>query len=235
MTMIFRTPGALAFAAILWTAAAPAAELPTDATIVFDVLYGDGGMRVGRAEQRWHAAAGRYELKTDIVPVIGPRIRYVSKGRLADTGLVAESFAEYRNAETSPRAHAEFDWTAQRLHFGPPDEEEHVEPLQPGAQDVNALAFQLSWLGERGASAPMQVTTGKRTAQRQFVGLPHAQVTVNGQAVQAQPWRSGDAHDRTEVWLAPKLGNLPVKVVRADDGKRLELVARQVEFTPAKR
>lgn len=225
---------AFATACVLAAPAARAAELPADAHIVYDVLYGDGGYRVGRAEQTWHLSGGRYELKTDIVPMLGPRIRYVSKGRVGEGGLQPESFAEYRSAETSPRAHAEFDWAAKELHFGPRDEAEHVEPLHAGAQDVNALAFQLTWLGER-ASGEMQVTTGKRTSQRHFKSLPVVQVTVNGQPTAAHPWRSGDANDRTEVWLAPRLGNLPVKVLRADDDKQLQLVARDLQFTPAGR
>ncbi|MED5622319.1 DUF3108 domain-containing protein [Ideonella sp. BN130291] len=212
---------------------AVSAELPADARIVYDLLYGDGQMRVGRAEQQWRVQGGRYELRTDIVPVLGPRIRYLSKGRLTDAGLVPESFAEYRGSDKAPRVSADFDWSALEVRYGAQDDR-HTAALERGAQDVNAFAFQLAWLGDKAAGS-LQVATGKKVAQHRFAGGPASTITLNGQPTDAQPWRSGDSHERTEVWVAPKFANLPVRVVRIDDGKELRLVARELRFTPAAR
>jgi hypothetical protein len=33
------------------------------------------------------------------------------------------------------------------------------------------------------------------------------------------------------VWLAPQLGNLPVRVVRTEDDKELQLVAKDLRVT----
>jgi len=223
---------ALAAALLSLCAAAGAADLPAEARIVYDVLYGDNELRVGRAEQQWRLDGGRYELRTELTPLFGPRVRYLSKGRVTDAGLVPDSFAEYRGSEQSPRVSADFDWAAQQVRYGPRGEP-HTAPLERGAQDVNALAFQLVWLGER-AGGSLQVATGKKVARHSFAGSPRVKVTVNGQATDAAPWRSGTGSDRTEVWLAPRIGNLPVRVVRIDDDKELQLVARELRFTPAK-
>ncbi len=210
-------------------APALAAELPADVHIVYDVLYGGSQFRVGRAEQHWHLAGGRYELKTDLVPMLGPRIHYLSKGRFTEAGLVPESFAEYRGSETTPRVQADFDWDKLRLRYGEPAQP-RTATLERGAQDVNALAFQLAWLGDKAAGS-LQVTTGKKVSQRSFAGSARQRVTVNGKPVEAQPWRSGEGRDRTEVWVAASLGNLPVRVVRVDDDKELQLVARELKFS----
>lgn len=208
-----------------------AAGLPADARIRYEVNYSGVPFTVGRAEQHWHAEGGRYELQTDLVPLIGPRIRYVSKGRMTAQGLVPDSFAEYRGSETTPRVRAEFDWVQRELRYGPAGEP-HTAPLQPGAQDVNVLAFQLAWLGESAAGS-LQVTTGKKLATYSFAGGPRRTVTINGQPTPAQPWRSGSGKGRTEVWVAPQFANLPVRVIRAEDDKELELAAQTVEFKPA--
>lgn len=218
------------------TAAVPsarAADLPADAHLVFDVLYGDSQMRVGRADERWHVENGRYELSTELVPIIGPRIRYLSRGRITDAGLVPESFGEFRGSETSPRTRAEFDWNSQTLHYGKTDEAVRTAPLERGAQDVNALSFQIGWLGMQ-AARTMQVTTGKKVANYSFINLPATQATVNGRSQGAQRWRSGEGSARTEIWVAPQLSNLPIRVIRIDDDKQLQLVARDVTVGPAR-
>jgi hypothetical protein len=222
-------PALLPALALAATSALPAAaaELPIDARIVYDVLYGGNHFRVGRAEQRWRIADGHYELTTEVNPIIGPRIRYVSKGRMGPNGLVPESFGEFRGSEARPRVRAEFDWTAQKLLFGRSDENK-TATLEPGAQDVNALAYQLAWLGDK-STGTFQVTTGKNVAKHSFSAGPHLNVQIGSQHADAVPLRSGTGTDRTEVWLAPRLGNLPVRVVRIDDDKELQFVAREVQ------
>jgi hypothetical protein len=209
-----------------------AAELPVEARLVFDVLYGSSQMRIGRAEQRWHVENGRYELQTELIPLLGNHIRYVSKGRLGAQGLVPESFAEYRGRESGAHTHAHFDWAARTLRFGRGDENKEAA-LEPGAQDVNAVGYQLGWLGGKGAA--LQVTTGKKVAVYNFTRAGSAiRVTINGREVPAWPLRSIEGDDRTEIWVAPQLGNLPVRVMRIDDDKEVRFVARELQFSTAK-
>jgi hypothetical protein len=233
MSFSFPWPArALALAAAL-LAAAPlqAADLPVDARLVFDVLYGSNQMRIGRAEQHWHVENGRYELETELVPLLGSRIRYVSKGRLGAQGLVPESFAEYRGRESGPHTQALFDWAARTLRYGRGDERKEA-PLEAGAQDVNAVGYQLGWLGPWKGGA-MQVATGKKIATYRFTRASAAsRVTINGREVPAWPLRSVEGEDRTEIWVAPQLGNLPVCVMRIDDDRELRFVARELQYTP---
>jgi len=209
--------------------AASAADLPSDARITYDVLYGDGQFRVGRAEQHWHVESGHYELRTELIPMLGPRISYLSKGRLTERGLVPDSFAEYRGGESAPRVKAEFDWERQQVRYGRVDEE-RTAALERGAQDVNALAFQLAWLGDHAPGA-IQVATGKKVSRYSFRAGARSQLTVNGVQADARSWRSSSGQDRTEVWVAAQFANLPVRVIRADDDKEVQLVARQVQVT----
>jgi hypothetical protein len=228
-----RRPAAgLALAAVfaLPAGALAAPRLPADARIVYDVLYGSGGFRIGRAEQHWQLNGGRYELTTDLLPVIGPHIRYVSKGRVTEAGLVPESFGEFRDDDQAPRVRAEFDWTAKQVLFGRADEHK-TAPLQPGAQDVNALAYQISWGGGTPVRVPMQVATGKSIAEHVFTAGKPARTSVGTQSTTAIPYADGTSDQRTEVWIAPKLADLPVRVVRVEDGRELQFVARDVHYS----
>jgi hypothetical protein len=225
---IVRIAAASALAAALLPAAC-AAELPSDARIVYDVLYGSGHFRIGRAEQHWHRNGDHYELTTDLLPVVGPHIRYVSTGHLGDAGLVPERFGEYRDGENAPRVRAEFDWAAHQLLFGRADEHKTAE-LTPGAQDVNALAYQLGWLGEHRMPASMQVATGKSVAMHTFNAGKPTHVSVGGKRVAVLPLADGNDDQRTEVWVAPQMANLPLRVVRIDDGRELQFVAQSVHY-----
>jgi uncharacterized Zn-binding protein involved in type VI secretion len=222
---------------LLWSAAAllpavaqaapeaAATELPREAHIVYDVLYGSAGMRVGRAEQHWRIEGGRYTLSTELKPIVGSQIRYESSGRLGADGLVPERFAEYRGGNAQPRTHAEFDWPQHQVHYGS-DEPLRQAPLSTGAQDVNALPYQLAWLGARAARA-MQVVSGRGQSQQRFASAGSATLPLDGQPVALQGWRAVEGPDRTEVWLAPSLANLPLRVRRVDDDKELQFVARE--------
>lgn len=222
-----RAPLAAALAMAAAAGAATASELPNDARIVYDVLYGSNQIRIGRAEQRWHVEGGQYELQTELIPLVGPRVRYVSRGQMGPKGLVPETFAEFRGRDSQPRVSASFDWPSHQVSYGRGDERKRA-PLEAGAQDVNALSYQLAWLGDS-ATTRVQVATGKKVAHYRFTRGAATRVTVNGQEMSAWPLRSIEGQDRTEVWVAPQLGNLPVRVTRLDDDKELRFVARDVQ------
>lgn len=203
--------------------------LPAHANIQYDVFLG-GNIRVGNAEQTWRLADGRYTLETRIAPIIGPKIRYLSHGRIGKQGLVPEDYAEFRNNDDKPRATTSFDWAAREASIGP-DEPLQTAKLETGAQDINAFAFQLAWLGAKDALS-MQIATGRKLRIDRFAPGDNTQVKLAGRDITARVWRSQDNDSHTEVWLAPELGNLPLRVQRSDDRTEIVLVARQITFDP---
>lgn len=205
-------------------------ELPSQVRIRYDVLLGSSGLRVGSAEQTWKVTEGRYLLETRIRPLLGPRLRYVSEGRLTPAGLVPEHYAEYRNDDNQPRLSARFDWAKNQVAFGL-GEPLQVQALSPGAQDVNAFVFQLAFLGK--ASAPqMQIATGRKLNEVRFSPGEAGRLTLAGKILTTRVWKSQESGKSTEVWLAPELGNLPVRVQRGDDRTDLVLVAQQISTEP---
>jgi hypothetical protein len=89
----------------------------------------------------------------------GRKRRYLSQGQLGKQGLQPDSLQAWVGQEA--KESARFDWSAGMLHFG--DQGDKEIALRSGAQDVFSLAFQLGLKGGQLGTAPLQITTGKRS------------------------------------------------------------------------
>ncbi|PHV11291.1 DUF3108 domain-containing protein [Chitinimonas sp. BJB300] len=200
--------------------------LPSQAVIVYKANL--GGFPVGEATQRWTLNNGRYELNTELRPILGPDIRYQSTGDVTEKGLKPSDYAEFRSRNKQPRTQAKFDWDKQEVTYGK-TESLQTGKLSIGAQDLNALPFQLSWLGSKPAPV-MQVMTGRKLREDHFKEAAPNKLTLMGKSHTTRVWISPDGTEATEIWLAPTLGNLPVKIIRHDDKGELQLVAKTIEY-----
>lgn len=206
---------------------AHAEPLPSNAHIEYDVLLG-GALKVGRAEQDWKVVDGRYTLETRLTPLFGPKIRYISHGKMGKAGLIPEDFAEYRNDDEKPRISTRFDWASKQATLGPNDGNQVLE-IEAGVQDVNAFVFQLAWLGDK-SGARMQIATGRKLRIDGFASSESITTRLGERDVRAKVWKSQDSDSQTSVWLAPELGFLPLRVQRQDERAEIVLVARQISY-----
>ncbi len=209
---------------------AGAEALPANVHIVYQARL--AGLPIGHAEQRWQTTEGRYTLSTELVPIFGPRIRYLSHGTADAKGLVPTDYAEFRNSEAAPRRVVRFDWPHHEASFGVPDALE-TGTLQAGAQELNTLPFQLATLAGK-HDVKLQLATGRKLKNQTFSTVDSPQLNLQGKTVDTVAWRAAEGDDRTEVWLAPSLGNLPVKIIRSDDKGELQLVAQSIDIEPEK-
>ncbi|MBV1774418.1 DUF3108 domain-containing protein [Burkholderiaceae bacterium DAT-1] len=216
--------------AILLTSHVLASTLPARARIQYDVLY-NGKLKIGTAEQSWSLDDKHYTLETRLKPsLFGPTIRYISHGRMDSQGLIPEDYAEFRNQEGSPRVSARFDSTAHTLQFGDRDDKPQTLSMPKGIQDINAFIFQLSWIGDHREAIDMPVNTGRKQKQHRFTLQTPGSTRLGEQKVLTRVWQSRDNGENTEVWLAPELGNLPIRLIRQDDSKELWLIATKIEI-----
>jgi hypothetical protein len=196
--------------------------LPRQATLVYDARL--GGLPVGEVSQRWSLQGNRYTLKTEIKPIFGPRIRYESLGEQTSSGLKPEHYQEIRDEQV--RVSASFDWRVSQLRLA----DGETASLPGGAQDLNALPYHLGLQTERALS--LSVLSGKHLRPASFQSETGTRFTLQGRTLDVRVWRAVDGRDRTEFWLAPALGNLPVRIVRQEDRGEVSFVAKQIEFTP---
>ncbi|MCV0441157.1 MAG: DUF3108 domain-containing protein [Hydrogenophaga sp.] len=194
----------------------PPAQPPSSTRLQYDVsgtVKGIGYRAQGSLD--WIVANGRYDARMEMrVLLLGSRSQ-TSTGRIDPAGLIPERFADKSRSEKATH----FDTEKQRIRFSnnAPD-----VPLLPGAQDRLSLFMQLASLLQArpeayaaGQTVDMQVAgTGDAPVWRFEVGeestilLPAGE--LRARQLVRQPRKEFDS--TVEIWLAPGLEHLPVRL-----------------------
>lgn len=163
----------------------------------------------------WTAADGRYSARMEMkVFLLGSRVQ-TSSGRLGPNGLSPERFSDKSRSEKA----AHFDAEQNRIRFSNNAPE---AVLLPGAQDRLSLFLQLAGLLQArpqayvsGQTIDMPVVgTGDADIWRFVVGdevilsLPAGE--MRARQIKRLPRREFDS--TVEMWLAPELQHLPVRL-----------------------
>lgn len=226
------------------TAAAAAAEVHQARTVAFAepmlLLYDGRGEEKGyikyaaSGELLWKPNAMQYQARLEL-STFGFRVRtWTSKGELTDGGLQPTRFGDKpRGAERA--THFQRDKGIISFSANNPD-----VPLQPGAQDKLSAILQLSALlaGEpahypAGTAIRFQAADAHRAEVWTFtVGAAEEQDlpggTLSTRKLTKEPTVEFD--QRIEVWLAPSLQHLPVRLrITEANGAFADLTWRKIQ------
>lgn len=158
-----------------------------------------------------------YEIESSVTAIGIFEARQSSSGSVHADGLVPRRFT-LQSSRRPPRS-IDFDWAAKRVSFS------HTggsEPTRPQMQDRLSLMMQLAWRQRRepGASSIEMPVAGPRHASS-YVFRSHGgeAVTVPAGRFEAFKFerRKDDGDDGLEIWLAPALCSLPVRLRFSDD------------------
>ncbi len=199
-------------------------RFPDQATLYYHAYY--GAAMVGGGQIIWQRSGASYRIEARIKGLFGPALRYLSEGRVSQKGLRPDSYQAFRN--DTLREHARFDYDAQRLDYG--DKEAKSTQLEKGAQDVLSLAFQLALNGADLGDMPTQITTGKKVYSYPLKAAGETDYDTDEGRMRVALVRASKDGDVNEYWLAPDFANLPVRILRADRDKSLELRAYQIDI-----
>jgi hypothetical protein len=196
--------------------APPPTRLPPPARLSFDVT---GQAKTfaynARAELLWQHDGNRYEARQEIGAfLVGSRAQR-SVGTINAQGLLPERFSDRSRSEQA----AHFDYSKGRVIFSAntPD-----AALGPGAQDRLSVFIQLGALlaADPGRFVPgtqiTLTTVSARTADRwtfsvdatETLDLPAGPT----EALKLQRLPRKDYDQKAELWVAPALGYLPVRI-----------------------
>lgn len=163
----------------------------------------------------WLNEGGSYTAKLEISHfLLGSRIQ-TSKGLITDQGLAPVRFGDKVRSEVA----AHFDRAQNRVTYSA---NTPSEALAPGAQDQLSVFFQIAALL---AATPDHYPPGS-TLRFQTIGPKHSEnwafdvaatesLSLPGGQVNAVKLTKapvGEYDSRAEVWLAPTLGYLPVRI-----------------------
>jgi hypothetical protein len=196
--------------------AAPPVRLPAPVKLAFDVAGQSKKLDYqARAELVWQHDGARYEARQEVsVFLLGSRTQR-STGLVTSQGLQPERFGDRRRSERA----AHFDYTRGRVTFSANTPEAAVGP---GAQDQLSVFIQLAGLlaatPERFVPGThLTLTTVGVTSADRWTFTVEAPETLNLPAgalptlkLQRLPRRDYD--QKAELWLAPSMGYLPVRI-----------------------
>lgn len=195
-------------------------KLPEKLALRYEVRSGEEGFSLGQATYAWRVTGERYTLDS-VAEATGlaafftqARIVQSSEGRLGPTGLLPERFSMERNRKR--HYSARFDWENRRLHL-PKDE---VAALRDHTQDLLSFPFHLAMtIAEEDTAWIQPVTNGRMLKGYRFVQVGRETLEQGGKALQTLHLRGTRAFEgNLEVWLAPELHWLPVRI-RTEDRK----------------
>jgi Protein of unknown function (DUF3108) len=208
-------------------AALPAATPPASAQLAYDVIGKASGLNYSaRATLDWRLAAGQYSARMELrVPLLGSRVQ-TSVGRVEPSGLLPERFADKSRSERA----AHFDHARQTIRFSNNRPE---APLQPGAQDRLSLFMQLAGLLRAQPAAypagrliSLQVAGTSDAETWRFLVGPTETLALPVGPMQALRLvrETREPHDsRVDIWLAPELAYLPVRIrITRDNGDEVD-------------
>ena len=196
--------------------APPPVRLPPPTRLAFDV---NGQAKKftyqARAELLWQHDGSRYEARQELSAfLIGSRAQR-SVGAITAQGLLPERFSDRSRSEQA----AHFDYAKGRVTFSANTPE---APMGPGAQDRLSVFIQLGAMlaADPGRFVPgTQVTlttVSARSADRwtftiegpETLDLPSGPTPV----LKLQRLPRKDYDQKAELWVAPALGYLPVRI-----------------------
>lgn len=201
----------------------PMLGLVGEARLEFDVYRGEG-LHIGETRYHWVHDGERYQMDmatetTGLAALLRPiLIEQRSTGEVTAGGLRPGHYVLESKQGKASDEEVIFDWDANRVMLRAGNTRSEHE-LAAGAQDMASLWLEIIWRAQRGEGFDLSLATGKRYSPRWFVpdekygSLETAVGRLLVQHIQARA-QAGD--NQIEVWLAPNLRWLPVRIRYTD-------------------
>jgi hypothetical protein len=151
-------------------------------------------------------------------------------GTVTSQGLRPEEYQDQRGDREPTRA--QFDWGRKTVTFNH-DGKSETKPMPADAIDRLSFFYQFAFVAVPGHELHYTAVDGKGTTQFNFApGVREKLSTALGEldTVKLVKRPDGPGDKQTEVWLAPSLHNLPVRVMVTDsDGRRADQIISRIE------
>ena len=188
----------------------PKSALPGKGRVRYVITLGEGGLVVGQSVHTWEHDGLTYKLQsvtetTGLAALFKPaRVVQSSRGKVTAEGLKPE---EFRNERAGGTDSASFDWTRGVVVYAGRE-----ESVAPGAQDMLSMFYQLVLLAAGGGVPDISVATGRKLESYRFENLGIETVVLPAGERRALHLRTTSGKDTTDVWIAPDMRGLPLKV-----------------------
>ncbi|MBL8520379.1 MAG: DUF3108 domain-containing protein [Betaproteobacteria bacterium] len=206
--------------------------------VVLEYRIAKAGITIGTVREMFSREAGQYRIVSE-TRTAGPvrlflkdRLTITSEGRIDPAGLVPERYSFQRERDAHRNLIAVFDWAAQQIIASSGERRETFE-LPPGTHDRVSAMYQFMFRPPSGDVVSTWMTQGRKAEHYRYLRQGTASVAVAGRELQTVHYRRDAApgESRAELWLAPDLKFLPVKMVFSDaQGLSLEQILVSVSL-----
>src|SRR5574341_1335570 len=208
-------------------AAAALADLPAQLEIAYEIQR--NGTPIAEITAHLERNGASYQLTESwkgrgIFALLG-KAKRTSQGTVGPKGVQPREFTHERSGRATARAM--FDWKAKTLtsrYKG----KTRSEPIPPNAQDRLSyiLAMALSPAGSK--TLDVHLADGRGVSHHIYEFAGRERVSTPAGDFDAIKVVRGKENDRTEIWLAIPLGNLPVRMLVIDKGNRGDQFATRI-------
>jgi hypothetical protein len=206
-----------------------AITLPTKGRISYDLMRGDQGFIIGQSVQEWehdglHYQASGVTQTTGLAAWIkSVRVLQSSRGRISAAGLQPE---EFRHEKVKGTDTAAFDWERKLLSY---DGKEVALP--PGTQDMLSLYYQASLTAVADQVLELPIATGRKLERYRFEPKGEERLTVSQKEWLTWRYAARSGGDLIEIWIAPDLRGLPLKIRFVDrKGELFDQIAVAIDI-----
>jgi hypothetical protein len=204
-------------------------------TLTYDALM--NGVRNQTGELHWVNQNGHYQLRVAVPIIFFGTFEFISEGGYDANGIAPTRYVEKRGRRAEYVTDFHRDGAAPTLSFSRSGQS---VPLAPGAQDRFSVMMQLAGYARGNPERYTQVgvtheftvvdTDSSEVWPVQYVGsetLQTPQGYLETRHFTRLPRRNGDER-RVDIWLAPSLDWLPVRVKQVEpSGNEFELIFTQ--------
>jgi hypothetical protein len=215
-------------------AAAHAATLAPKTTLYYDVEL--AGVPLAEGIETLEQDGKTYRITSEargkgiVASLYKGAIKRSVHGTVTAQGLRPEEYQDQRGDREPSKA--QFDWGRKTVTFNH-DGKSEAKPLPADAIDRLSFFYQFAFVPLPGHELHYTAVDGKGTTQFNFApGVREKLTTALGEldTVKLVKRPDGPGDKQTEVWLAPSLHNLPVRVMVTDsDGRRADQIISRIE------
>lgn len=208
-------------------------QFPASGELSYNATQISGGQpKNGSGTLKWTTDGSDYQLRLESSALFVTVLAQTSVGKLGAEGLQPERFSDKRFNRSEKATHFQRD--VGKISFSG---KQSSVPLQSGAQDRLSVWMQLAAMAAGSADqlaqagqVSLQVADTEEADTWQFVVNAAEKIQVPaGQAMALHMVRNPrkEFDSRLELWLAPNLGYLPVRILRTEaNGNTLDLQLR---------
>ena len=149
-----------------------------------------------------------------------------SRGMLSADGLKPLEFTDERTGRSTARA--TFDWQLKTItlqYKGDP----RIEPLPAQAHDRLAFMFDFAFAPPRRREVAFDLFDGRGLSHQVYTLAASEHISTPLGEFDAVRYRRGNDEEHTDIWLAAKLGYLPIRIVVVEsNGTRYDQVTTKI-------